>query len=181
MVERDDGVVYRLWGGPCSSALPHDVVHYVAEDELGITDGIWGSIAGGIVFRSMEHVSGRRPPHAAERSKALAREFHAPGLRAELMAGLVEKVAALDSPTPQEIERQAAVHLSVLPEPDVDPDAVGAAAAAVRRAADAWAKLRAGEELSFEWTRSGRRATAAPSRPRRTGKIRGHSAPRTRR
>jgi hypothetical protein len=180
MVERDDGVVYRLWGGPCRSALPHDVVHFVAEDALGITDGIWGSIAGGMVFRSMEHVSGRRPPHAAERSKALKREFQAPGLRAEMLAGLVEEIAALHSPTPQQIRRMAGVYLSNLPEPHVDPDALAAAAGAVRQAADAWAKLRVGEELSFEWSRSGRRAAPALSTSRRTGKIRDHRTPRAR-
>ena len=61
LVARDDGVVYRLGGGPATPGIPHDLVHYTVEDSLGLSDGIWGAIAGGVVFRSMAHVSGRRP------------------------------------------------------------------------------------------------------------------------
>ena len=69
LVERDDGAVYRLYGGLAGSRLPHDIMHLVVERELRIRDGIWGGIAAGIIFDSMEHVSGRRPPHARERSR----------------------------------------------------------------------------------------------------------------
>ncbi len=71
LVERDDGAVYRLYGGPASPRLPHDIMHFVVERELAIPDGIWGGIASGIVFSSMRHVSGRRPSHSAERSRQL--------------------------------------------------------------------------------------------------------------
>ena len=103
LVERDDGVVYRLYGDMAGPRLPHDVRHLVVESELGLTDGIWGGIAAGVVFESMWHVSGRRPPRAAARSKALLRHFRERGLRAELMAVLVESVAALDGPSPEQI------------------------------------------------------------------------------
>ena len=63
LVERDDGVVYQLYGGMAGPRLPHDIMHLVVERELRIRDGIWGGIAAGIVFDSMRHVSGRRPPH----------------------------------------------------------------------------------------------------------------------
>ena len=61
LVARDDGVVYRIGGGPATHGIPHDLVHYTVEDSLGLSDGMWGAIAGGVVFRSMTHVSGRRP------------------------------------------------------------------------------------------------------------------------
>src|SRR5271169_7038501 len=83
LVERDDGAVYRLYGGPAGPRLPHDIMHLVVERELRIRDGIWGGIAAGVVFDSMRHVSGR-PPHAAERSAQLRPGFRRPGLRAEL-------------------------------------------------------------------------------------------------
>ncbi|GAA0725189.1 hypothetical protein Drose_22505 [Dactylosporangium roseum] len=60
LIERDDGVTYRMHAGPVTADLPHDLVHYTVEDALGMTDGIWGAIASGVVFRSMTHVSGRR-------------------------------------------------------------------------------------------------------------------------
>ena len=96
LVERDDGVVYRLYGGMAGPRLPHDIMHLVVERELRIRDGIWGGIAAGVVFDSMRYVSGRRPPHAAEHSAQLLRGFRRQGLRAELLADLVSSAAALD-------------------------------------------------------------------------------------
>lgn len=151
LVERDDGVVYRLDGGVAGPRLPHDIVHLIAERELGITDGIWAGIASGVVFRSMTHVSGRRPPHAAERSARLLREFRAPGLRAEILADLVTSTAALRNPTSGQIRRLAAQRLAVLPDADVDPVAVAAAAQAVQVEAARWARLRVGEEVHYDW------------------------------
>jgi RimJ/RimL family protein N-acetyltransferase len=151
LVERDDGVVYRLYGGTAGPRLPHDITHLVAERELGIRDGIWGGIAAGVVFKSMRYISGRRPPHAAERSAELRRRYRERGLRAELLAGLVEAVAALDDPSPDGIRRLAAERLSVLPSAEVDPAAVAAAAAALQVEAARWARLRVGEELRYDW------------------------------
>jgi hypothetical protein len=151
LVERDDGVVYRLDGGTAGPRLPHDIMHLVVERELRIKDGIWAGIAAGVVFNTMRYVSGRRPPHAAERSAQLLRGFRPQGLRAELLADLVSSAAALDHMTQQEIRRLADDKLSVLPETDVDPAAIAAAARALQVEASRWARLRVGEELCYEW------------------------------
>ncbi len=151
LVERDDGVVYRLHGGRAGPRLPHDIMHLVVERELRIRDGIWGGIAAGVVFTSMEHVSGRRPPHAAERSAQLKRTFQSQGLRAELLADLVSAAAALDPLTQDTIRRLARDKLSVLPETDVDPVAIAVAARALQVEAARWARLRVGEELCYDW------------------------------
>jgi hypothetical protein len=153
VIERDDGVVYRLYGGVAGSSLPHDVRHLVVERSLGISDGLWGRIAGGAVFLSMRHVSGRRPPHAAARSDEVKRKFRAVGLRAEMMANLVEQVAALDAPSEAEIRRLAKIVLSVLPPGDSDVDAatIATAARALQVEASRWARLRPGQELAYDW------------------------------
>ena len=151
LVERDDGVVYRLYGSTAGPRLPHDIMHLVVERELRIKDGIWAGIAAGLVFDSMQHVSGRRPPHAAERSKALLRGFREQGLRAELLADLVYSAATLDTMTLDKIKRLAATKLSVLPDTDVDPVVIAAAARALQVEAARWARLRVGEELSYDW------------------------------
>jgi hypothetical protein len=151
LVERDDGVVYRLYGGTAGPRLPHDIMHLVVERELRIKDGIWAGIAAGVVFDSMHHVSGRRPPHAAERSKALLRDFREQGLRAELLADLVSSAATLDTMTLDKLKRLAAAKLSVLPDTDVDPVVIAAAARALQVEAARWARLRIGEELSYDW------------------------------
>src|SRR5580704_8475658 len=143
LVERDDGVCYRLYGGTDpfpGPQLPHDIRHLIAERELGI--------AAGIVLASMQHVSGRRPLDAAERSRELMPKFAAPGRRAQLLANLVESVAALDRPTAGQIRLLAKTKL---PDADVDPAAIGAAATVMQVEAARWARLRIGEELCYDW------------------------------
>jgi hypothetical protein len=148
LVERDDGVRYRLYAGTAGPQLPHDIRHLIAERELGLTDGVWAGIAAGVVLASMQHVSGRRPPHAAEVSRELVARFAGPWLRAELLANLVESVAALDRPTAGQIRRLAMTNLA---DADVDPAAIGAAATAMQVEAARWARLRIGEELCYDW------------------------------
>jgi hypothetical protein len=145
--------------------LPHDVRHLIVERELRVSDGIFGAIAAGTVWTSMHHVRGRRPPHAADRSDQLKRAQRNRVLRAELLANLVEDVAALDDPSPDAIRRIAKTQLSVVPvaEPGADPADVialpapavlAAAASTLQVEAARWARLRVGDELVYEWPRA---------------------------
>src|ERR1700722_5684077 len=182
LVERDDGAVYRLYGAPAGPRLPHDIMHFVVERELRIGDGIWGGIAAGIIFDTMQHVSGRRPPPARERSaepparlgeRGLRAEPPASpgerGLRAEVLADLVECVAGLEHPSDTQIMTLAATKLTALPAADaaVEPAAVAAAAQALQVEAARWARLRVGEELSYDWPREARAAQRRRARTRK--------------
>jgi len=78
-------------------------------------------------------------------------------------------VAGLDHPSDIQILTLAATRLSVLPEADADvePAEVAAAAQALQVEAARWARLRVGEELSYEWPRTplaSRRARARKPR-----------------
>ncbi len=56
--------------------------------------------------------------------------------------------------TLDKIRRLAADKLAVLPSPaDVDPVVIAAAARALQVEAARWARLRVGEELSYDWPR----------------------------
>jgi hypothetical protein len=162
VIELDDGVVYRMDGftimGP---ELPHDIRHLIVERELRVSDGIWGSIAAGTVYTSMHHLRGRRPPHAEDRSDQFKRAQRNRIMRAELLANLVEAVAALPDPSDEEIRRLTAAKLSQIPlkEPGADPAAMiaapppvalAAAARALQVEAARWARLRVGEELVYD-------------------------------
>jgi ribosomal-protein-serine acetyltransferase len=147
LIERDDGVVYQLYGGTAGSRLPHDILNLVVERELRIGDGIWGGIAAGAVFDTMRYVRGRRVPQAAERSGQL-RGFARPRQRAELLAELVSRAASLDHLTAAGIRRLAA---DSLPEAGVDPVAIAAAARVLQVEAARWARLRVGQELCYDW------------------------------
>lgn len=181
VVERDDGVVYRMDGftvmGP---DLPHDVRHLIVERELRIGDGIFGTIAAGTVYTSMHHLRGRRPPHSADRSTELKKTQRNRIMRAELLANLVEAVAVLHDPSQDEIRRLTRMKLSAVPivEPGADPadviaapppEALAAAARVLQVEAARWARLRVGEELVYEWPPakpSAARALRAVPRPR---------------
>ena len=127
LVERDDGVVFRLYGGGTAGPrLPHDIMHLVVERELRIKDGIWAGIAAGA----------RSDP---------------PDPRAELLADLVAGAAALGTLTLAKIRRLTADKLAALPDANVDPVAVAVAARALQVEAARWARLRVGEELSYDW------------------------------
>ncbi|MGH3254140.1 MAG: hypothetical protein ACRDOU_01855 [Streptosporangiaceae bacterium] len=128
LVERDDGATYRLYGGPAGPRLPHDIMHFVVERELRIPDGIWAGIASGVVFQGQL-------------------------LQAEMLANLVGCVAALDHPSDSQIRGLTAARLAVLPDAQVDPVAVAAAATALQVEASRWARLRVGQELTYDWPR----------------------------
>jgi hypothetical protein len=133
LVERDDGVVYRLYSGTAGPRLPHDIMHLVVERELRISDGIWAGIAAG---------GPAQPPGAPGQP---------PGQRAELLADLVACAAALGTLTLEKIRRLTADKLAALPDANVDPVLVAVAARALQVEAARWARLRVGEELSYDW------------------------------
>ena len=134
LVERDDGVVYRLYGGMAGPRLPHDIMHLVVERELRIRDGIWGGIAAGAASTAC---GGQRPPAPGPARRTARR----PGLQRRGAGAM----------TPDRIRRLAEAKLSVLPETDVDPAVIAAAARALQVEASRWARLRVGEELCYEW------------------------------
>jgi hypothetical protein len=176
VVERDDGVTYRLWGGPVSDRIPHDLVHLTVEDALGVGDGIWAAIAGGVVFDSMTYLGGRRPPHAAQRSTALMKAYSSSLSRAELVGGFVERIAELDESDADLVRRLLPARLTVLPPaeyaltgmfgPDgqVDADRVLRAVQRLRQAGAHWRAVPVGGELTRTWPPYRRLRAADPLR-----------------
>ena len=124
VVERDDGVVYRLYGGRAGPGLPHDIRHLVTERALGIGDGIWAGIAAGI-------------PGAQDRHTR----------HADMLEDLVERVAALEDPSAERVRPL----LPAFEATRAGPEAVIRAARTLRVEAARWARLRVGESLSYEW------------------------------
>jgi hypothetical protein len=120
-------------------------VHALVEAELDIRDGIWGCVADGVVWTSMRHVSGRRPPRAAERSARLKKERSAAIRRAETVADLAFRIARGAEVLPGEIAA------SGLPSA-----ALSSAAERLRSAGREWAALPPGHTRTLEWPGSPR-------------------------
>ena len=49
-VRREDGAVLATRSPGGTDRLPHDLIHYVVESELGLDDGLWGRIASGVTY-----------------------------------------------------------------------------------------------------------------------------------
>ena len=151
VVERSDGVRYRVNDGTATSRLPHDLGHLVVERETGDHEGFWGAVAAGVVFESMEHLDGRRPPHARERSEAAMRERSDGLRRAELMVWVTQRIAEQAVTSPERVRAATQEALSTFPDASVDEQRVIAAGRALREAEASWAALSPGEELVLEW------------------------------
>jgi len=146
LVTRDDGVQYRLTDGPQTRHIPHDLVHFTAEDAFRVGDGIWAALCGGVVFSSMDHVSGRRPPHAADRSATLIRMHRDSLQKAEMIAGLVERTAERD-PAVRQVRRWLSGRHGFEPAQAEIDFAVGR----LRAASEEWARLQPGDALERTW------------------------------
>ena len=144
LVERDDGVVFRMRGAGGGADLPHDLVHALVEQSLRVDDGIWGCVADGVVWTTMRHVSGRQPPHAAERSDRLKKERAASIQTAERLTDLVGRLSRADEVLPGETSPAGQA-----------PEALRAAAADLASAASRWAALAPGTTWTVDWRQSG--------------------------
>ncbi|MFD7923115.1 hypothetical protein ACFV3R_28335 [Streptomyces sp. NPDC059740] len=170
VVERSDGVRYRVREGVAGPKVPHDLVHLVVERETEEDGGFWGAVAAGAVFATMDHLDGRRPPHAARLSREVIRARAGTGRlqRAELMADLVERVLGRRIEDVARVRAAAAEVLATLPDARVDEERILAAAAALRETAAQWQRLAPGQALVVEWPERAdrRRGAGRPGRRR---------------
>jgi hypothetical protein len=150
-IYRGDGVVLELPSYSRKHRVPHDLAHAVAEREFGLSDGVYGSIAGGAVFDNMRVVSGRTRHDAAVRSKEILRANKSALTVAEIMAGVLHH--AVESPkgfvATAEVRHDWGI-VRVEPFPWSD-DQVNAAVEQLRGLADRWDELGPEEGLDFLW------------------------------
>lgn len=126
LIERD-GVRYRLNGPGHMFMLPHDIEHFVIEQNLRVKDGFWGSIASGAIFRGMTYLDGKRKPHVEERSRAVLKANAQRLSEVEILVSLFRGPIERGLPSPalvihrELVARQAATaqRLMVFSEADV--------------------------------------------------------------
>ncbi|HVF66527.1 MAG TPA: hypothetical protein VM914_02610 [Pyrinomonadaceae bacterium] len=154
VVRRDDGVTLRVRTPDKPLAIPHDMAHYVVERELNMERGFWGSIAAGVIFGTVRVVSGRQPPHAAERSEALIKASYREQAAAELYVAVLQRVAAEGK------EQDLSYVNSCLdevwrpfrwPRPHVNAEGAMRVCRALREAESIWAALPVGESVKVTW------------------------------
>jgi len=169
---RDDGVRLQVPGGDRKFALPHDVAHFIVERGLGLQRGFWGRIAWGAVYPGMTVLSGRQPPHAAERSRAVIREAEQQGVEAEVLVGLLLKVmhSGLESNWPAVRAMLNEEWRPGKPERDLpDPEEVCRICSALRAAEQQWQSLEVGQEITVAWLSTSRNRKPCPAEKARSG------------
>lgn len=99
VIARDDGVQLRLRSYDRKSTVPHDLVHFVAERAFGLRQGVWGSIADGVMFDSMDVISGRLRHDSRQRSQSLLKANKSELGLAELLTDVVYRGLGHDEST----------------------------------------------------------------------------------
>ena len=164
---RDDSVLLHVPGGDRKFSLPHDVAHYIVERELGLNCGFWGRVARGAIYPGMKVLSGRQPPHAAERSRLVIREAPQQGVEAEVLVGVLlhimhESLESTETAVRALLSREWRPSKPERRSPDMEE--VRGACAALREAERQWQGLDVGQCLTVTWARE-RPKKRGPARP----------------
>jgi hypothetical protein len=163
LARRDDGVTLRVRTPDKPLTIPHDMAHYVVEREMSFERGFWGSIAAGSVFSTVQVVSGRQPPHAAERSAALIKASYREQAAAELYVAVLQRIASEGK------EHDWRYVSSCLAEvwrpfrwqrPPVTAEDALRVCRALREAESLWTALPVGESVRVTWASAQRKRTA---------------------
>jgi hypothetical protein len=73
--------------------LPHDIAHFVVENELQLEHGFWGLLAAGVMFSNMRVVAGRVRQDAAERSRSFLKRVGQEPIEAEVLVSVMLSIA----------------------------------------------------------------------------------------
>jgi hypothetical protein len=166
LVTRADGVSFRVQGVGHMFAIPHDLAHLAVEEALGLDRGFWGSVASGAVFPSMNHLSGRRRPHAGERSRELLKANRDTITEAETLVSLfntaLQQGHGADSAVLRARLREQRWTPAGQSERQFTDAEIESVCAAWQRMLDLWRPLPVGDSLHLEWVEGSRQ------RPRRS-------------
>lgn len=157
LIERGDGVRLQLRSYDRTGQVPHDAVHLIGERSLGMHQGLWGSIAAGALFESVEVLDGRQRHDRKKRSDAV-RKQNAEQLRiAETVVGVLQECIDKDGPvTKQNLDRAWGI-TNTGPSP-FSVEQAGRAVAELRTLRDGWRSLGPGDRgLVFTWPDGRRR------------------------
>ena len=118
------------------SRLPHDVAHFIVENELGIKGGVFGQLASGGSFRIVQTADAKAKKKARRTSVTLARDNKTDALFSE------HAVYAAQS----RWEKQ-----HIIPDTKIAPADIARICEKFDAFADRWSRLRIGDSITMEW------------------------------
>jgi hypothetical protein len=93
VVRRDDGVLLNVQSFDRPIRLPHDMAHFVVENELRLEHGFWGMLAAGVLFSNIRVAAGRVRPRARERYRSVLKEAGQDPIEAEVLVSVMLNIA----------------------------------------------------------------------------------------
>jgi hypothetical protein len=123
LIRRADGAEFTLSSYSRKHRVPHDLAHAVTERELGMPDGIFGCIAAGAVFDSMQQTAGKKRHDAQVRSARVLKAPNSIGI-SEAITSVIHEAVEKDRVTPYARVREmwGVTRPDPCPYPDADLD-----------------------------------------------------------
>lgn len=151
VITRADGSVVET-RFPKKGPVPHDAVHVIVEETLGLKRGFWGMIASGNHPDAVQEIA-KAAGHASAKRAAVPEAHIVELLQAERIVEAAE-AALWSGGTDREGMRhlaEAGCIASHVPVPDLSDDRLDAILAQVRDLATQWGPASIGYELRLSW------------------------------
>jgi hypothetical protein len=154
-VRRDDGVLLQLTSFDRPLRMPHDIAHFVVENELQLEYGLWGLLAAGVMFSNVRVVSGRPRRYSAERFRSMLKKVKQQPVEAEVLVSVMLKIAQEQSDNEW---RAAKAQLDAVWKPrqsqlqrPINHADVRRVCTELRKVEEQWRALPVGQNLTVTW------------------------------
>ncbi len=157
LVYRPDGVCvelvaggYNQVGGP-AARVPHDLAHFIVEEELHLEFGLWGLLAAGVILhpKNTHVVAGRQPPHVARKSQEILKRAGEKPAQAEVVVRAVADLALAGKHDDVAAFNAALGKRYALP--GITPSQLAAACQRLQEGGTRWASLEPGQTSDVYW------------------------------
>ena len=161
---RDDGVRLAVPGYGPSKPIPHDMIHFVVEDELKIDYGFWGCVAAGAVYKGMLVLDGKVRHDSEKRSKEIIKKFGQGNTESEVLASDILAIfnQRIESNWEKIQQLQKASWQPSRPgRPQMTHDEIKRICERIHALAREWEALKDGQTLAMQWKAKKPRKQAA--------------------
>lgn len=145
---RADGTAVLLWLHDYGDALPHDLVHWVVESELGLEWGFWGLVAAGAELEVVQRGAARSPRSIDALTDPLVTAHERDLMLAEAYVAGFTRGSDV-----RPFEQRLAEHLEPMDALDALPseEAIVAVATHLDELGTVWRSLKPGGRLRLRW------------------------------
>lgn len=119
--------------------LPHDMAHFIVENELGITGGVFGQLAAGGRAKTFRAVNAKRPGRSERRDNRIARENRKDADLSELVVNLACRTWKAEKELPPPVK-------------GVSAEDIARICRVFDEVSAKWSALKVGGSLTLEWT-----------------------------